>query len=255
MTMTQTMAQPMTQTVAHTPPIMPMRLEGLGFSAGGKTRLDDITLQVEKGERLIVLGPNGAGKSLLLRLCHGLLTPDRGRVIWGDHAPQTRPAAQAMVFQHPVLLRRSVWANLDYALSLQKVARAARGDLIDTALRRFGLSAQTKQGARLLSGGEQQRLALARVWLCRPEILFLDEPTAALDPSATRQIEEIISAFNDEGMTIVMTTHHLGQARRLAQRVAFLDRGRLREITPAPQFFASAQTAQARAFLAGDLLW
>lgn len=233
--------------------ILPLRLEGLGFAIGGNTLLSEVNLTIPAGRRLVILGPNGAGKSLLLRLCHGLLPANRGRVVWADGS--TRAKAQAMVFQRPVMLRRSVRANLDHALALAGIARGQRANLIDMALERFGLTAMAARGARLLSGGEQQRLALARAWLTRPEILFLDEPTSALDPGATKMIEEIIEGFNAEGMTIVMTTHNLGQARRLADEVVFLNKGRLIEQTPADSFFATPASPEAQAFVAGDLLW
>lgn len=235
------------------PSILPLRLEQLGFCAGSVPLLQDISLTVPARRRLMILGPNGAGKSLLLRLCHGLLTPSTGRLQWGHG--QARARAQAMVFQRPVMLRRSVRANLDHALALSGTPRPQRRGLADAALDRFGLADLATRGARLLSGGEQQRLALARAWLTRPEILFLDEPTSALDPGATRVIEGIIEGFNAEGMTIVMTTHNLGQARRLADEVVFLNRGRMIEHAPAPQFFTRPTTAEARAFLDGDLLW
>jgi tungstate transport system ATP-binding protein len=199
------------------------------------------------------LGANGAGKSLFLRLCHGLIEPTSGRRVWADGS--SRPDAQAMVFQRPVLLRRSVAANLDYPLKLRGLSRAERRANVARTLDRFGLAPLAERAARLLSGGEQQRLALARAWAMRPEVLFLDEPCSALDPSATRIIEDMIEAFAAEGITIVMTTHDLGQARRLAQDVAFLHRGRLIEHAPAAQFFARPETPEARAFLAGDLVW
>lgn len=239
--------------ICDSPTILPLQLEALGFSAGGNTLLHGVDLTIPAGRRLVIIGPNGAGKSLLLRLCHGLLTPSRGRVIWADGS--ARATAQAMVFQRPVMLRRSVRANFDHALALTGVARSERAGRIDMALERFGLTEMTARGARLLSGGEQQRLALARAWLTRPQILFLDEPTSALDPGATRMIEEIIEDFSAEGMTIVMTTHNLGQARRLADEVVFLNKGRLVEQVSAEIFFTSPTTPEARAFLAGDLLW
>jgi len=159
------------------------------------------------------------------------------------------------VFQRPVLLRRSVAANLDYPLALKGLGRAERRDMVARTMGRFGLTPLADRPARLLSGGEQQRLALARAWAMRPQVLFLDEPTSALDPSATRIIEEMIHGFAAEGITIVMSTHDLGQARRLAQDVAFLHCGRLMEHRPASDFFAAPQAAPARAFLAGDLIW
>jgi tungstate transport system ATP-binding protein len=160
-----------------------------------------------------------------------------------------------MVFQRPVLLRRSVVANLDYPLSLMGMTGPERRAAVTRTLERFGLHDFAERPARLLSGGQQQRLALARAWAMRPQVLCLDEPTSALDPSATKIIEEMVAQFSDEGITIVMTTHNLGQARRLAQDVAFLDRGRLIEHSPAADFFAGPQTPEARAFLSGDLIW
>jgi tungstate transport system ATP-binding protein len=233
--------------------ILPLSLEGVGYAVGDKPLLSDITLQIEAGRRLIVMGANGAGKSLFLRLCHGLIDPTAGRRLWASG--EARADAQAMVFQRPVLLRRSVAANLDYPLALKGLARADRRDAVARTLDRFGLNALAERPARLLSGGEQQRLALARAWSMRPEVLFLDEPSSALDPSATRIIEEMVEQFSAEGITIVMTTHNLGQARRLAQDVAFLHRGRLIEHRSATDFFAGPETPEARAFLAGDLIW
>ncbi len=233
--------------------ILPLSLEDVGYAVGGKPLLSDITLRIEAGRRLIVMGANGAGKSLFLRLCHGLIEPTAGRRLWASG--EGRAEAQAMVFQRPVLLRRSVAANLDYPLALKGLPRAARREAVARTLDRFGLNNLADRPARLLSGGEQQRLALARAWAMRPHILFLDEPSSALDPSATRIIEEMVAQFSAEGITIVMTTHNLGQARRLAEDVAFLHRGRLIEHRAAADFFAGPETPEARAFLAGDLIW
>ena len=235
------------------PAILPLRLEGIGYRVGGTALLTGISLTIEARRRLVVLGANGAGKSLLLRLCHGLIEPSEGRRLWADGA--ARAEAQAMVFQRPVLLRRSVAANLDYTLAVRGRSRAERRETVAHTLDRFGLTAMADRPARLLSGGEQQRLALARAWSMRPEILFLDEPSSALDPSATRLIEEMIESFSAEGMTIVLTTHNLGQARRMAQDVAFLHRGRLIAHQAAADFFAGPEAPEARAFLAGDLIW
>lgn len=235
------------------PPILPLSLDDVAYAPDGVALLSGITLRIEAGRRLIVMGANGAGKSLFLRLCHGLIDPSAGRRLWASG--EARPEAQAMVFQRPVLLRRSVAANLDYPLALRGLTRAARREAVSLTLDRFGLAAMADRPARLLSGGEQQRLALARAWAMRPQVLFLDEPSSALDPSATRIIEEMVTQFSDEGITIVMTTHDLGQARRLGQDVAFLHRGRLIEHRPAADFFAGPETPEARAFLAGDLIW
>ena len=233
--------------------ILPLRLEQVSYEVGGTPLLAGLDLEVTPGRRRVVLGANGAGKSLLLRLCHGLIEPTSGTRRWRNGA--ARPEAQAMVLQRPVLLRRSVAANLDYPLALRGLPRAERRRTVALTLERFGLTPLAERPARLLSGGEQQRLALARAWAMRPEILFLDEPSAALDPSATRLIEAMIEGFSADGITIVMTTHDLGQARRLAHDVAFLHRGRLVEDGPAERFFGAPRTPEARAFLAGDLVW
>lgn len=233
--------------------ILPLTLDRAGYAVGGKALLSDISLTVRPGRRLVVMGANGAGKSLLLRLCHGLIDPTDGQRRWADGS--TRAEAQAMVFQRPVMLRRSVAANLDYPLALKGLPRDRRAETVARTLDRFGLRALADRPARLLSGGEQQRLALARAWAMAPQVLFLDEPCSALDPSATRIIEEMIGQFSDDGITIVMTTHNLGQARRLAQDVAFLHRGRLLEHAAAETFFPGPRTPEARAFLAGELIW
>ena len=233
--------------------ILPLRIEGLGYAVGAQRLLALVDLTVHAGRRLVILGPNGAGKSLLLRLCHGLIRPTEGRIAWS--LPERAARAQAMVFQRPVMLRRSARANLVHALALARVPRAERAARADAALARFGLVPLADRPARLLSGGEQQRLALARAWALRPEILFLDEPCAQLDPGATRSIEGMIEGLTADGITVVMTTHDLAQARRLAEDVAFLHRGRLLESGAAPAFFAAPRSPEARAFLDGGLPW
>lgn len=237
-----------------TPSILPLAIEGLVFEAGGRHLIDGVSLELPRGGLTAVLGPNGAGKSLLLRLCHGLLVPTGGSIRWsGGMGGGTR--RHAMVFQKPVMLRRSARANVVHALAATGVTGRERNERADQALERFGLSGLADRPARLMSGGEQQRLAIARAWALRPEVLFLDEPTSQLDPGVTRQIEQMLAALAAEGVTLVMATHDLGQARRLADRVLFLDRGRLVEDRPAEAFFAGPSLATARAFLAGDLPW
>ncbi len=243
----------------NAPPILPLELDRVSFEAGGKRLIEDLTLAFEAGSRTVILGPNGAGKSLLLRLCHGLLKPTTGRVTWcgpGAAASSDRLAQrQAMVFQRPVMLRRSVAANVAYALSLNGAKRKDRGALVAEALEKTGLSRLAERPARVLSSGEQQRLALARAWALQPEVLFLDEPTANLDPAASHAVERIINGFHQAGTKIVMTTHELGQARRLADEVLFLHWGRLVERSPADSFFTQPRTPEADAFVRGELLW
>ena len=233
--------------------ILPLNVEGLAFRPGGAEVLREVSFRIDAGSRNIIIGPNGAGKSVLLRLLHGLLTPSGGRLRWS--ALDAR-RAQAMVFQRPVMLRRSARANIEFALKVGgRIAPADIRHKAGEALQRVGLAALAERPARLCSGGEQQRIALARTWAMQPELLFLDEPSASLDPAATRAIEEIIHAMHAAGTTIVMTTHDLGQARRLADRVLFLHQGRLLEDAPAADFFQQPKSPQAAAFMKGELLW
>ena len=238
--------------MSHT--ALPLRLDAVSLVLRGNPVVQDLSFEIRKGRRTIILGPNGAGKSLTLRLCHGLVRPTSGTVSWLGPARDER-GRHAMVFQRPVLLRRSAEANVVHALAVAGTTRAERRTRAGEALERFGLTAFASRAARTLSGGEQQRLAIARAWALAPEVLFLDEPTSALDPAATRAIEEMVEACHEDGMTIVMTTHDLGQARRLGDAVLFLHHGRLHEAGPATDFFAGPRTAEAKAFLGGDLLW
>jgi tungstate transport system ATP-binding protein len=235
--------------------ILPLRLEAVSYDAAGKRLIDALSLSLSNGPRTVILGPNGAGKSLTLRLCHGLLTPTAGAVRWLGPGGAEAARRQAMVFQRPVMLRRSAAANVDYALKLRGIPRSRRAQRIREMLDDTGLAPLARHAARHLSIGEQQRLALARAWATAPEVLFLDEPTASLDPAATRAVEEIIAAIDLSGTKIVMTTHDLGQARRLADEIVFLHRGRLLEQRPAAEFFAKPMTAEAAAFIEGKLLW
>jgi tungstate transport system ATP-binding protein len=223
--------------------ILPLRLEAVSFLHVIKP----LSLELEAGPSTVILGANGAGKSVLMRLMHGLLPPTAGRIAWSSNG------RQAMVFQRPVMLRRSALDNVVYALKIAGVADA-QAPAMD-ALKEVGLADLAHRPARVLSGGEQQRLALARAWALHPEVLFLDEPTASLDPSATREIESIIRAFDAAGTKIVMATHNLVQARRLADEVIYLHQGRVLERAPVEQFFSQPATAEAAAFIKGELPW
>lgn len=235
--------------------ILPLRLRDVGLATAAGDLLSELTLTLEPGPVTVILGPNGAGKSLLLRLCHGLLEPSRGVVHWAGNDLPGASRRQAFVFQRPVLLRRSAAANLDYALAVRGEPRRDRSARVAAALERVGLSALGRRPARALSIGEQQRLALARAWLLDPEVLFLDEPTASLDPAATHEVERLVMDFSRRNVKIVLTTHDLGQARRLAGEVVFLHRGRLVEQTAAEEFFDQPASEEGRAFLAGRLTW
>lgn len=236
--------------------ILPLEIRQLVFEADGTRLLHDINLSLASGRRTVILGPNGAGKSLLLRLCHGQLTPTSGEILWRGAGSRERAIRrQAMVFQRPVMLRRSALANILHTLKIRNVPRPERRERAQAALAMAGLAHLADRPARLMSGGEQQRLALARAWVTEPEVLFLDEPTASLDPAATRSVESLVEGFHAAGTKIVMATQDLGQARRLADEIVFLHKGRLLEFAPAEEFFETPRTDEARAFTAGELLW
>ena len=233
--------------------VLPLRLEAVRYEAGGRRLIDGVDLELGAGVRTVIIGPNGAGKSLLLRLCHGLIAPTAGRVRWAVPDGRRLRRAQAMVFQRPVLLRRSVRANVDHALAVHGVPRAERPARVAAALDEAGLSPLARSPARVLSGGEQQRLALARAWALRPQVLFLDEPSAHLDPTATRAVEAMLADFVAVGTKLVVTTHDLGQARRLGDEILFLQGGRVLERAATGDFFAGPKSAQAAAFVEGRL--
>jgi tungstate transport system ATP-binding protein len=217
--------------------------------------IQPLSLEIGAGPSTIILGANGAGKSVLMRLMHGLLAPTSGRIAWREADPRRVRRLQAMVFQRPIMLRRSALANVVYALAVAAVPAAEREPMARAALQEVGLAHLAHRPARVLSGGEQQRLALARAWALHPEVIFLDEPTASLDPSATREIETVIGAFDAAGTKVVMATHNLGQARRLGDEVIYLHQGRVLERTSAERFFSQPASAEAAAFIKGELPW
>jgi tungstate transport system ATP-binding protein len=234
--------------------LLPLRIEDLCFEAGGRRIIDSISLEIGAGVRTVILGPNGAGKSVLMRLCHGLLAPTSGRVVWNALQAASGRQRQAMVFQRPVMLRRSALANVAYGLKLAGVERHERLARALRALEGLGLAHLAGRSARVLSGGEQQRLALARAWALEPEVLFLDEPTANLDPYATREVEAAIANIGASGTKIIMVTHDLGAAKRLADEIVFLHNGRVLERAGAERFFSGPGSREAAAFIQGELL-
>jgi tungstate transport system ATP-binding protein len=232
---------------------LPLVLENVSLMAGSTTILDRLSLTIAPGAPTLIIGPNGAGKTTLLRLCMGLATPTAGRVSWGGRA-DSRPLRRAFLFQRPVMLRRTAAANVAYALAQAGSPRSERAQRVAALLERVGLADLAQRPARRLSGGEQQRLALARALARDPEILLLDEPTANLDPAATRSVEELVRMVAQSGIKIVMASHDLGQVRRLAGEVIFLVRGALCEQGPAADFLDRPATPEAAAFLRGDLV-
>ncbi len=232
---------------------LPILLEHVSFAAGGVMILDDVSLTFPVGAPTVLIGPNGAGKTTLLRLLMGLIRPSRGRLTWGGREGVT-PTRCAIVFQRPAMLRRSAAGNILYALAAAGVQRPQRAARCAELLEMVGLVDLAGRPARKLSGGEQQRLALARALAKNPAVLFLDEPTASLDPAATKVLEDVVRAVAARGIKVVMSTHDLGEARRLAGEIVLLHRGRVIETAPVTSFFTSPRTNEARKFIAGELL-
>ena len=232
---------------------LPIVLDGVSLAAGATKILDQITLTIRAGGPTLIVGPNGSGKTSLLRLCMGLVSPSAGSISWGGRIDRT-PVRRAIVFQRPVMLRRSAAANIAYALAQAGVPRHARAARVAGLLDRVGLADLSERPARRLSGGEQQRLALARALARDPEILLLDESTANLDPAATRSVEQIVLSAAQSGIKIVMASHDLGQVRRLAGDVVLMLRGTVHEQGAAQDFLDHPSTSEAAGFLRGDLV-
>jgi tungstate transport system ATP-binding protein len=235
--------------------ILPVTGRGLVVERGARRILDGVDFEISGSGTLVIVGPNGAGKSVLMRVLAGLVEPTAGHVTWGGSAPDRRRAPKfGFVFQRPVLLRRSVLANITYVLAIAGVPRAERARRALAALERARLGHLARSHARVLSGGEQQLLSIARALATEPEILILDEPTSNLDPAATTAIEALAGTVRAAGTRVVMITHDLGQARRLADEVAFIHHGRVLERSPREAFFAHPSSPEAAAFLRGELV-
>ncbi len=230
---------------------MSLNARGLVYEKAGRRLVDGITLSIDGPGLVAIMGPNGAGKSLLLRLLHGLIAPSRGTIHWGG-LPMSGEITrhQALVFQRPVLLRRSAAANIDFVLKSRRLDRSRAAPL----LARVGLEHRASAPARALSSGEQQRLALARALATEPDVLFLDEPTAHLDPAATLLIETIAREVAGTGTRVMFVTHDAAQARRVADEVVFLSEGRIGARASAASFFSDPPSEAARAYIDGRLL-
>ncbi|MGR3660283.1 MAG: ABC transporter ATP-binding protein [Paracoccaceae bacterium] len=234
-------------------PILPLILTEATVKRRGKTLVGPITYTIEPTGFTIIVGPNGSGKTSLLRMMHGLERLNSGTAIWAEPDAEAQ-RRQAYVFQTPIMMRRSVRDNLTFPLTTHGTSKTSARMQADEWLRRINLSDARDRQAPLLSGGEKQKLALARALIRQPDVLFLDEPCANLDGRATREIEEILHHAEDNGVRIIMATHDMGQARRLATEVLFIHKGRIHETANAERFFEHTQTPEAKAFLKGDIV-
>jgi tungstate transport system ATP-binding protein len=233
---------------------LPIQIAGLTLIAGGRAVLDDVAAEIATRGITAIIGPNGAGKSTLLRVLDGLLRPARGTIRFGIGGTAPAPR-RAFVFQKTALVRASVAQNVALAVEAEPISAAERASRVATALERVGLTARAKDAARRLSGGEQQRVAFARAWARRPDLLLLDEPTASLDPAATEEIERLIRALRDAGTKILLVSHNLGQVARLAEDTLVLAAGKVAEHGPVDRVLKTPASDAARAYLKGELPW
>ena len=247
--------KPPALTGANERAILPIEGIGLTVERGDRKILQGLDIEIKGRGTLVLMGPNGAGKSVLVRVLAGLIEPTGGKVAWaGTHPDRRRAPKIGFVFQRPVHLRRSALANITYALAIGGVPKAERSGRALAALARARIPHLAQTPARVLSGGEQQLLSIARALATEPDILILDEPTSALDPAATTAIEGLLATVRGEGVPILLITHDRGQAQRLADEVGFMHHGRLTERTPSSEFFVRPRSAEAQAFMRGEIV-
>ena len=233
--------------------MFPLIAENLVVEFKGQRILGPIGLNLSKGDIAVILGPNGSGKTTLLKSLHGIIKIKHGAISWS--CPKSESMAKQMfVFQSPVMLRRSVFENLTYPLTLCKTPKAEINRLADEWVSRISLKEVIHIAATRLSRGEKQKLALARALITKPEMLFLDEPTASLDGKTTLEIEKLLQNCAENGTTIMMSTHDIGQAKRLAKNILFLNKGKLESTQPAQIFFREPMSNNASKFIAGDIV-
>lgn len=233
--------------------VLPIAIKDLSFRPGGRTVLNRLDATIKTAGITALIGPNGAGKSVTLRIIDGLLQPDSGNIAFGDRP--ARNIRRALVFQRPGLLRASIARNVALALMPWKLSRQAVAQRVKDALIAVGLAERADEGARRLSGGEQQRLALARAWVTEPELLLLDEPTASLDPGATEEIERLIISMSQNGAKVILVSHNLGQVARLAEDIIVMSHGKAVEHGPAHQILSAPHSPETQAYIKGELPW
>ena len=232
---------------------LPLKITKLAYTRNRSTLINDIDLNINTSGNTIILGHNGAGKSLFLKLLHGVIQPTKGKILWNSSSPAINQYWRTLLLQKPTFFQRSVRFNLEFVLHIANVAVTKRKDLYHQALDVCGLNEVSERNTNVLSGGEQQRLSLARAWVLQPDVLLLDEPTVALDPPAALVFEDILQRFKQSHTKVLMTTHDLAQAKRLADEIVFIDRGQVTEQREATEFFTEPNSEPARNFLQGKL--
>ena len=229
--------------------ILPLKIDRVWYKNAGEILLENITLRIEKGAPKILMGANGSGKTLLMRVAHGLLMPTQGKVSWAENKKNFGSVRQTMVFQKPIMLKRTVKENLLFALNTIEKNRTIKEQIVQNALGEINLSHKADAHAPTLSQGEQQKLAIIRACLLKPEVLFLDEPTSNIDPRYTREIESLITDISNQGTQIIMATHNIDQAKRLNGEILFMKKGRLIDKRNTNEFFANIKDSHISEFL------
>ena len=235
-------------------PHLPLNVNAVSYFHGANTLLEGLTFQLSTEGITVVLGHNGAGKSLLLKALHGVIKPNRGDIRWHHISPQPTQYWRTLLLQKPRFLHCSVADNLQLVLKIAKIPKIEHAQRCEQALRYCDLNTMATRPAQVLSGGEQQRLSLARAWVLKPDVILLDEPTSQLDPNSTQSIEKLILELRSLGVKIIMTTHNLAQARRLADDILFLHEGKCIEQSSTESFFAEPSSKAVRDFFGSELL-
>ena len=238
----------------HSHHFLPVRMDNVSYSVQGTTLINQFSLDIHTSDTSIILGHNGSGKSLLLKLLHGVIHPSTGKITWDDEQPYTNQYWRTLLLQRPTFFNQSIEFNIEFVLRIAGIAKNEYKQRCEHALNICGLSHLSKRNTASLSGGELQKVSLARAWVLKPSVILLDEPTVALDPPSVKSFENIIEQFEQSGVKVIMTTHDLAQARRLAKDIVFIDKGRMIEQSSANDFFAGPESNQAQSFISGELL-
>ncbi|WP_207726977.1 ABC transporter ATP-binding protein [Anaerosolibacter carboniphilus] len=229
----------------------------------GKTVLSIDELNIQRGAVTAIIGPSGAGKSTLLSILNGLTTPDGGKILFEDqdisggikHGDYNR-RSMAMVFQNAVMFQGTVFENIAYGLKLRGMPEHEVKVRVNEVLELIGLKEIAYQKAETISGGEAQRIALARAMVFKPKVLFLDEPTANLDPANVTQIEKlIVHAKEHYGTTVILVTHNMFQAKRLANYTVFMMNGSIVEYGSNEEVFANPSNEKTKLFISGEMIY
>ena len=233
---------------------LPLIAENISYEVKNKKLIRDVNLEINSTGSTIILGHNGSGKSLLLKLLHGVITPNSGKVTWNNNTPSTQQYWRTYLLQTPTFFKQTVQYNIEFVLRIAGIPANEHESRCQQALNICGLANMNQRNTHSLSGGELQKLSLARAWVLEPNVVLLDEPTVALDPPSVIGFEKIIHQFKQSNTKVIMTTHDLAQAKRLADEIVFIDAGKVIEQSPAKKFFLGPQSIQAQNFISGNLI-